>query len=707
MNPTGAAMTAPVTGTAHYSVDGDVAVITLENPPVNSLAHALRQGIASGLDRALADPAVKAIVLTGAGNAFSGGAEIREFNTPASAATPNLREIIATLEAAPKPVIAAIHKVAMGGGLELALACHYRLAAPGAQLALPEVKLGILPGAGGTQRLPRAIDAKAALDMIVSGNPVPSDKAPPGLIDEIVSGELLPAAVAFARKAVAEKRPLRRLRDERVRLDGDSVAFFAETRKRVARESRGFPAPPKIVECVEAAVKLSADEGLKFERARYEELVVTSESKAMRHAFFGERAAAKIPDVPESTPVREVKKVAIIGAGTMGGGIGMAFANAGFPVTLLEVKQEALDRGLDTIRKNYAATVAKGRLPEDEMDKRMARFSTAVTYEAIRDADLVIEAVFEDIGVKEGVFKQLDETMKAGAILASNTSTLDLNRIAAFTKRPGDVIGMHFFSPANVMRLLEVVRGEQTSKDVLATVMQISKKIRKLGVVSGVCDGFIGNRMLEEYLRQAYFLVEEGASPQRVDKALQDWGLAMGPFAMMDMAGQDIGWHIRKRRRAEDPVRQIYPAWLDRICEQGRFGQKTGKGVYKYEPGSRTPIPDPEIEQLIVAYAKEVGIQRRAVSDGEVVERCMFALVNEGAKILEEGIALRASDIDMVYLTGYGFPVYRGGPMFYADTVGLPKVVAAMGKYAQGRNGQFWKPAPRLDRLAAEGRTFN
>jgi len=694
----------PATG---YAVDGEIAVVTLENPPVNTLAHGVRKGIADGLAKALADPGVKAIVLIGAGNAFSGGAEIREFNTPAAKAAPHLLDLIALLEAAAKPVVAAIHRVAMGGGLELALGCHYRVAAPGAQLALPEVKLGILPGAGGTQRLPRAIDAKPALEMMVSGNPVASDKAPAGLIDEMVQGDLRAGALAFARKVVAERRPLRRLRDEKAKLAGDAAAFFAEARKRVARESRGFPAPPKIVDCVEAAVNLPAEEGLKFERARFEELVVTTESKAMRHAFFGERAAAKIPDVPESTPAREVRKVAIVGAGTMGGGIGMAFANAGFPVTLLEVKQEALDRGLETIRGNYAATVSKGRLAQDEMDRRMARFSTALDYAAIRDADLVIEAVFEDIGVKEKVFRTLDETMKPGAILASNTSTLDLDRIASFTKRPGDVIGMHFFSPANVMRLLEVVRGKATAKDVLATVMQLAKKIRKLGVVSGVCDGFIGNRMLEEYLRQAYFLVEEGALPQQVDKALQDWGLAMGPFAMMDMAGQDIGFHIRKRRRAENPARQVYPAWIDRICEQGRFGQKTGKGVYKYEAGSRAPVPDPEVEKVIADYSKEIGVGRRAVGDAEIVERCIYALVNEGAKILDEGIALRASDIDMVYLTGYGFPLYRGGPMFYADTVGLKNVAAAMARYASGRNGQFWQPAALLARLAAEGKHFN
>jgi 3-hydroxyacyl-CoA dehydrogenase len=690
-----------------FARHGDLAVVTIDNPPVNTLSHATRQRIAGGIAAALGDPAVKAIVLIGAGNTFCGGAEIREFNTPAAFATPNLRDVIAQIEAAPKPVVAAIGKVAMGGGLELALACHYRVAAPGAQLALPEVKLGILAGAGGTQRLPRAIDARAALDLMISGNPVASEKAPAGLVDEIVQGDLLEGALAFARGVVAEKRPLRRLRDEKVRLEGDPAAFFAEAKKKVAKESRGFPAPPKIVECVEAAVKMPLEEGQKFERAAFEALVATPESKAMRHAFFAERAASKIPDVPDSTPAIEVRKVAMIGAGTMGGGIAMAFANAGFPVTLVEVKQEALDRGLDLIRKNYAATVSKGRLGQDEMDKRMARLAGALSYDAIRDADLVIEAVFEDMGVKETVFRKLDEVIKPGAILATNTSTLDVNRIAAFTKRPEAVIGMHFFSPANVMRLLEIVRGAKTSKEVLATVMGLSKKIRKVGVVSGVCDGFIGNRMLEEYLRQAYFLVEEGALPQDVDRALQEWGLAMGPFAMMDMAGQDIGWHIRKRRRAEDPERQIYPAWLDRICEQGRFGQKTGKGVYRYEAGSRAPVPDPEVEKLVLDYSREVGVARRPIADGEIVERCMFALANEGAKILEEGIALRASDIDIVYLTGYGFPLYRGGPMFHADTVGLKNVVAAMARYAGGRYPQYWKPAALLAKLAAEGKTFN
>ncbi len=691
---------------AEYSVRGDVAVIALDNPPVNGLGHALRQGIVAGLDRAQADAGVRAIVLIGKGNAFSGGADIKEFNTPAAAGEPHLRQVIVQVENCAKPVIAAIHKVAMGGGLELALGCHFRVAVAGAQLALPEVNLGILPGAGGTQRLPRAIGAAPALDMMVSGKAVKSEQAPPGLIDELVTGDLLDGALAFAARVVAEKRPLRRLRDASARLDGDAAAFIAAAKARVAKTSRGFPAPPKIVECVEAALTLPFDDGLKAERSRFEVLVASTESKALRHAFFAERAASKIPDVPDATPTVDVKRVAIIGAGTMGGGIGMAFANAGIPVTLIETKQEALDRGLEVIRKNYAATVAKGRLAQADMDKRMALLAGTLSFDAVRDADLVIEAVFENMDVKREVFAKLDATARPGAILASNTSTLDLNEIAAATKRPESVVGLHFFSPANVMRLLEIVRGAKTSNEVLASVMKVSKAIRKVGVVAGVCDGFIGNRMMEEYLRQAYFLVDEGASPREVDRALQDWGLAMGPFATMDMAGQDIGWAIRKRRAAETPDR-VYSKWPDRLCEMGRYGQKTGAGVYRYEPGNRVPQPDPAVDEVIAAYRKEIGITPRAVSDAEIVERCILALANEGARLLEEGIALRASDIDIVYLTGYGFPTYRGGPMFHADTIGLPEVAKIMQRYAAGYHGECWTPAPLLARLAAEGKRFN
>ena len=694
---------------AIYSVRGDVAVITLNNPPMNTLAHVLRMEARGHLRKAVDDPKVTAVVLIGGGRAFCSGAEIREFNTPLSLASPNTRELIAAIEAAPKPVVAAIHGVAMGGGLELAMGCHYRVASPGAQLALPEVKIGLIPGAGGTQRLPRALGAERALEMIVSGNPVKSETAAgTALIDTIVEGDLLEGALAFAARLVREKRPLRKLRDMQVKLDHPD-AFFAAARQKTAREQRGNPAPMAAIDAIEATVMLPFDEGVKFERRCFDELVQTSESKAMRHAFLGERAVGKIPDVPGDTPTLEVKSVAIVGAGTMGGGIAMAFANAGIPVKLLEATPEALERGLATIRKNYAGTVARGRLSPEEMDKRMARIAATLSYDDIGDADMAIEAVFEDMQVKKEVFAQLDRVMKPGAILATNTSTLDVNEIAQTTSRPEAVIGTHFFSPANVMRLLEIVRGANTSKAVLATVMKLAKTLRKIGVVSGVCDGFIGNRMLEKYLQQAGFLLDEGALPQQVDKALQDWGMAMGPFAMSDMAGNDVGWYVRKRRYAERPD-FIYSKIPDRICELGRFGQKTGAGFYRYEPGegknARAPVPDPAVEALIADYRSELGIEPRAIGDAEIVERCVLALANEGARILEEGIALRAVDIDMVYLTGYGFPPYRGGPMFHADTMGLKNVVAAIEKYRKGYRGECWRVAPLLAKLAAEGKTF-
>jgi 3-hydroxyacyl-CoA dehydrogenase len=692
--------------TARYSVHGAGAVITFDNPPMNTLAHAMRQALMEQLARAAADPAVKAIVLTGGGRAFCSGAEIREFNTPKAVASPNVREVIAAIEASAKPVVAAIHGVAMGGGLELALGCHYRVAAAGAQLALPEVKLGLIPGAGGTQRLPRALGPERALAMIVSGDPVKSESvAGTPLVDEIVEGDLVQGALAFAARLVADGRPLRRLRDLAARAAG-AESLFAQARKKAASEQRGYPAPARAIDAVEAAVKLPFDEGVRLERRLFEELLATTESKALRHAFFGERAVAKIPDVPDDTPALDVKRVAIVGAGTMGGGIAMAFTNAGFPVTLLEMSQAALARGLDTIRRNYAGAVARGRMQQTEMDARMARIATTLAYDDLREADLVIEAVFEDMKVKKEVFAALDRAMKPGAILATNTSTLDVDEIAGSTSRPEWVIGLHFFSPANVMRLLEIVRGEATAKPVLATALKLAKAIRKVGVVSGVCDGFIGNRMVEQYLRQAGFLLDEGALPQQVDRALQDWGMAMGPFAMSDLAGNDIGWYIRKRRYVERPD-FTYSRIPDAICELGRFGQKTGAGFYRYEAGSRAPVPDPVVEKLIVEHSRSIGLARRGITDSEIVERCIYALVNEGARILEEGIALRAVDIDIVYLTGYGFPPYRGGPMFYADTVGLEEVVGAIEKYAKGYRGDSWQLAPLLARLAREGKTFN
>jgi 3-hydroxyacyl-CoA dehydrogenase len=692
---------------AEYQVRSNVAVITLNNPPVNGLGLETRLAAVEGVKRAEADPEVKAIVITGAGKAFSGGADIREFNSPKALTEPTLHTLIRTVEDSTKPTVAAIHSVCMGGGLELALGCNYRVALPGAQIALPEVKLGLVPGAGGTQRLPRVLGLEAALDMILTGAPVMSEKlAGTALFDAVFEpgADLLARAIEFALQ-VADKRPLPKVRDRQAG-HADVKAFLAGARERVAREAGPFPAPRECVECIAASSEMPFEEGLKFERERFIALMQTSESKALRHAFFAERVAGKVPDVPPDTPTREIKLAAVVGAGTMGGGIAMNFASAGIPVTILETKQEALDRGLATIRKNYENTVRKGKLSPEKCAARISLIKGTLDYADIARADIVIEAVFEDMDVKEAVFRQLDETMVPGAILASNTSTLDLNRIASFTKRPENVIGLHFFSPANVMKLLEIVRGEATDIHVLATALALSKKLKKTGVVSGVCDGFIGNRMVEQYIRQAGFLLDEGALPEQVDKAIEKFGFAMGPFRMGDLAGNDIGWYIRKRRYVQNPGMK-YSKTADILCEQGRFGQKTGAGWFDYQAGDRTPHPSQLVNDMIVQHSKDLGLERRAISDEEIVERLVYALVNEGAKILAEGIALRASDIDMVYLTGYGFPLWRGGPMFYADTVGLPKVLEAIGKYARGYQGEAWQPAPLLVKLAAEGKSFN
>ena len=691
-----------------YAKQHAVGVITLNNPPLNALTQTrgLLQEIKDHLAAGQADANVKAFVLIGANRNFSAGADISEFGKPNDPSKADLRQLTEYMDTVNKPLIAAIHGPTMGGGLELAMACHYRVAAPDAQLALPEVKLGLLPGAGGTQRLPRLIGAEQSLRMITTGEAIKAEKAAKlGLVDELVQGDLLQAGIALANKVIAENKPLRRVRDMTVNVPGGPDIFFPIARAEVEKASRGFPAPMKNLECVEDAARLPYDQGYINERTRFMELMATTESKAQRHAFFAEREANKIPDVPDSTPLIPIKSAAVIGAGTMGGGITMNFANAGIPVKMLEMKQDALEKGLATIKKNYANTVAKGRLSQDEMDKRMALISTTMSYDDLKDVDMVIEAVFEQMDVKKKVFTELDRVIKPGAILASNTSTLNVDAIAAVTKRPESVIGTHFFSPANVMRLLEIVRGKKTSNSVLATTMKLAKQMRKVGVVSGVCDGFIGNRMVEEYIRQATFLLEEGALPQQVDGALQKWGMAMGPFAMSDLAGLDIGWAIRKRKKAE--TGEQFSAIGDRICEMGRFGQKTGSGFYIYEAGNRKPVSDPMIDNLIVEYSKEHNIPRREISDEEIIERCIYGLVNVGAQILDEGIALRASDIDMVYLTGYGFPLYRGGPMFYADTVGLKKVVETMERFEKGRNGHFWKVAPLLGKLADEGKTFN
>jgi len=697
---------------AHYEVHGDVAVITLNNPPVNGLGLATRQGIADGLARANADATVTAIVLTGGGKAFSGGADIKEFGSPKALQEPNLLGVILAVENSAKPVVAAVHSVCMGGGLELALGCHYRLAAPGCKVALPEVKLGLIPGAGGTQRLPRVLGVETALNLIVSGEPVNSELLAllPGqkLFDKMAASlESLPQeALAYAR-AVAQVRPLPLVRNLPCKHPmGD--AYFQFARNMVKGMAKNYPAPAKCVDVVESATQMKFEQGMAFERETFINLMWTPECRALRHLFVAERAASKIPDVPEDTPQRSVKSLAVIGAGTMGGGISMNFLNAGIPVIILETKQEALDRGVATIRKNYESQVKRGKLKQDKYEQRMSLLSTTLSYADLKDADMVIEAVFEDMGVKEAVFKQLDAVMKPGAILASNTSTLDVNAIAQFTARPQDVIGTHFFSPANVMKLLEVVRGEKTAKDVLATVMSLAKKIKKTAVVSGVCDGFIGNRMIEQYSRQAGFLLEEGCTPQQVDKAIEKFGFAMGPFRMGDLAGNDIGWAIRKRRAVER-ANLKYSKTADLLCEMGRFGQKTGAGWYDYQAGKRDAIPSALVVEMIEKHRQETGITPRKIADEEIVQRLVFALVNEAAHILEEGIASRASDIDMVYVTGYGFPIYRGGPMLYADQVGLFNVIQAMRRFAQNPldDASFWQPAPLLLRLSEQGKTFN
>ena len=702
---------------ADYTVQGDLAVITMNNPPVNGLGLNTRQAIVAGLEKALADDQVKAIILTGAGKAFSGGADIKEFGSPKAVQEPNLLSVISAIENATKPVIAAVHTVAMGGGLELALGCHYRMAAPGCDVALPEVKLGLIPGAGGTQRLPRVLGVEAALNMIVSGEAIKSEMLAmlPGqkLFDQMASSaqSLAQEAADYAHEVLKNHVPgmaLPRVRDMPCK-HPNAQAFFKFSQNMVNGMTKGkYPAPLKCIEAVQNATTMKFDEGMRAEREIFTNLMFTPECRALRHLFVAQRAASKIADVPTDTPVREIKSVAVIGAGTMGGGISMNFLNAGIPVKILEMKQEALDRGLAIIEKNYQAQVKKGKLKEDKLQQRMGMLSTTLSYDDIRDADLVIEAVFEEMGVKEKVFKKLDEVMKPGAILASNTSTLDVNAIAAFTKRPQDVVGLHFFSPANVMKLLEVVRGAKTGKDVMATVMGVAKKIKKTAVVSGVCDGFIGNRMIEQYSRQAGFLIEEGCTPQQVDKAVEKFGFAMGPFRMGDLAGNDIGWAIRKRRYVEKPDLK-YSKTADLLCELGRFGQKVGKGWYDYLPGKRDAIPNKEVEDMIAKHRTSLGIPARKISDDEIVQRLVFSLVNEAAFILEEGIAARASDIDMVYITGYGFPIYRGGPMNYADQFGLFNVVQAMHRFAQNPHddAKFWQPAPLLARLVADGKSFN
>lgn len=697
--------------TAHLEKRGSVALITLDNPPINGLNLASRQALVTHLEAVLDDQAIAAVVLTGAGGAFSGGADIKEFGSPKAFASPNLLDVVAYVEAYPKPVVAALHTLCMGGGVELALACHYRVAAPGCKVALPEVKLGLLPGAGGTQRLPRALGVEAALNLMVSGEPIDSEMlmAVPGqkFIQKLAlsKDQLTEDAIAYA-QSVASVRPLPLIRSLPNKHPlGD--AYFQFARNMVGAVAKNYPAPLRCIDVIEAGTKKTFEEGQAEEKEAFIELMWSPESRALRHIFMADRATQKIPDVPSDTPTRKIESVAIIGAGTMGGGIAINFLNAGIPVKMLETKAEALERGVQNIRKVYEGRVAKKKLKPEQMEERLQRLSTTLDMQEIASCDLVIEAVFEDMGVKEQVFKKLDAVMKPGAILASNTSTLDLNKIASFTQRPSDVIGMHFFSPANVMKLLEVVRGEQTSKEVLATVMALGKKIKKTCVLSGVCDGFIGNRMIGQYFRQAETLVDEGASPYQIDKAIEAFGFPMGPFRMSDMAGNDIFWAIRKRQEAEMPHKNFSPI-IHLIAEKKRFGQKVGAGYYDYVPGQRAPKESQEVLDMIEASREARDLTPRKVSQQEIVQRLVFALVNEGARILEEGISSKAGDIDMVYLTGYGFPIWRGGPMCYADEVGLFNVTQTMKRFARNPkdDAEFWQPAKWLVDLVAQGKTL-
>lgn len=685
-----------------FSKQGSVGVISVNNPPVNALSQAVRAGLRDAVAQGLADNDVTAMLIWCEGRTFIAGADIREFGKPPQ--EPALPDVCNVIEKSTKPVIAAIHGTALGGGLEVALSCHWRIASPNAKVGLPEVKLGILPGAGGTQRLPRLIGVKNALEMIVSGDHVAATKAHVlGVIDEIVEGDLKAAAIALAQRVVNEKKPLRRVSELTVK--PESPTFFDEYTKSIAKKHRGFLAPFACVKAVQAAVDLPFAEGMKRERELFGELVASPQSKAQRHVFFAEREVTKIPGLPESVKPRDIKSVAVLGAGTMGGGIAMCFANVGIPVTILEMSQENLDRGMNTIRKNYATTVSKGSLKQEEMDKRMGLIKTTLSYDDLKDADLVIEAVFEEMGIKKEVFGKLDKVCKPGAILSSNTSYLNIDEIAASTSRPQDVMGLHFFSPANVMKLLENVRGVKTAPDVYATAMEVGKKIRKVPVLVGVCHGFVGNRMLAKRSRECGFMLEEGALPQQIDKVLYDFGFPMGPFAVSDLAGLDIGWRNRKSQFDKLTPREKANNLLDKLCELGRFGQKTGAGFYKYDE-KRNSSPDPFVEELIVKHSKERGLTRRTINDQEIIERALYAMINEGAKILEEGVAARPLDIDVVWIYGYGFPVYRGGPMFYADQVGLKTVYEAILKYQEQFGAEYWKPAPLLERLAKEGKGF-
>jgi 3-hydroxyacyl-CoA dehydrogenase len=688
--------------------DGDVAIITIHNPPVNAISPGVPEGISDAIDQIHQDATVVAAVVIGSGRTFIAGADIKEFTkmTAGKAKTgPGLLPLLLKIENSSKPVVIAIHGTALGGGLEVAMSGHYRVAVPSAQVGQPEVKLGLIPGAGGTQRLPRLAGVAKAVEMCTDGNPIKApDALKAGIVDQLIEGDLLQGAVAFAHQIAGKPAAKTRERNQKLGTPEQNAPIFSAARETARKKQRNLIAPLAAIDAIEASTRLPFAEGCEAEAKLFVDCLYSDQSKALIHVFFGEREVAKVPDIPKETPTLTVNSAAVVGAGTMGGGIAMVIANAGIPVLLKDADQAALDRGLANIRKNYATSVQRGRFTQQSVDERLALIKPTLSYDDFSQADVVIEAVFEGMALKKEVFSQLDRVCKPNAILASNTSTLNIDEIASATSRPASVVGAHFFSPANVMRLLEIVRGKASSQEVLATCMQFAKKLGKIGVLVGNCRGFVGNRMFHPYVREAVFLVEEGASVEAVDLALYDFGMAMGPLATNDMAGLDVGWRIRKEyRHLEKPgVRQAFAA--DNLCEMGRFGQKTGAGWYKYDE-NRRPTPDPEVAALTRKWSAEAGLPPRKIAAEEIVERCIYSLINEGARILEEGVALRAVDIDIIYVNGYGFPAYRGGPMWYADTVGIKKVYDRIKEF-EAAHGELWEPAPLLKKLAAEGRAF-
>jgi 3-hydroxyacyl-CoA dehydrogenase len=699
----------PMSELVTWTKDGDVAVITVNNPPVNALSPGVPEGISRAVEELDRDASLRGAVLIGAGRTFIAGADIREFGkiTSGQRRGIELHTLLATIEGCTKPVVAAIHGTAFGGGLEVAMACHYRVAVPSAEVGQPEVKLGLIPGAAGTQRLPRLAGVAKALEMCAAGEPVKAPEAlQAGIVDRVVEGDLLAGAVTFVRERIASGEPPRRARDLTSKL-GDPASnapLFAAAREAAKRRARGMLAPLAAIDAVEAAATLPFDEGCRREAELFRQCLFSDQSKALIHVFFGEREVAKVPDVPKDTPVREVRKAAVVGAGTMGGGIAMVYANAGIPVLLKETDAAALERGMNAIRQNYATSVKRGRFTEQLVAQRLALITPTLAYDGFGEVDIVVEAVFEGMALKKQVFAELDRVAAPDAILASNTSTLDIDEIASATSRPQRVLGHHFFAPPNVMRLLEIVRGKATGRDVLASSLALARKLKKVGVVVGNCFGFVGNRMYHHYQREAQFLVEEGATIPEVDRALYEFGMAMGPLQTGDLSGLDVGWRIRKERTDLEPAGARRPLVADRLCELGRYGQKTGAGWYRYDE-NRKPVPDAAVERMVEESARGAGIERRSIEPAEIVDRTIYALVNEGARILEERIALRATDIDIVYVYGYGFPAYRGGPMWYADAVGLEKVLARTREFHE-RHGDAWQPAALLERLASEGRKF-